>query len=127
MNKEKMRVLEMLDNGKITADEAANLLEVLGRSRFISDETRGDVEEKVNQFAQDLSKFAKDCGCKIQVLYKDAEPKLKKASQSVLAKAAAALDTLASNINESLEAEEACCGEEGCGCDGTPEDAPVEN
>jgi len=114
---EKMRVLDLLESGKITADEAANLLEVLGSSRIMSKETRENVEEKIQQFAQDVTKFAKEVGCKAQVLYKEAEPKIKKASQTALEKAAAALDNLACNISDSLDKAETCCGGEGdCTC-----------
>ena len=120
---EKMRVLELLENGKITADEAANLLEVLGRStRLVSKEARDNMEEKVQKFAQDVSKFAKDCGCKAQVLYKEVEPKLKKASKTALEKAASALDSLANNISESIKKDECCNGSDDCSCDVKTED-----
>jgi polyhydroxyalkanoate synthesis regulator phasin len=96
---EKMRVLDLLEAGKINAEEAAQLISSLGA------ETRepSNAEEKLRQFAQDCNKFAKDVGCKMQELYKDVEPKIKKASQSALEKAADALDNLACSINESLE------------------------
>ncbi|MCL2500556.1 MAG: hypothetical protein FWE90_09505 [Defluviitaleaceae bacterium] len=123
---EKMRVLDMLENGKITAEEAARLLETLGRSRLFDKEQRDNVEEKLRCFAADVNKFARDVGEKVQVMYKNVEPKIKKASQSALEKAAAALDELAQTIHSSLEksGEEACCEGEGC-CSG--EDAPREN
>jgi len=122
---EKMRVLEMLENGKITADEAAKLLEVLGKPAFMSKETRENVEEKLHHFAQDVTKFAKDAGCKMQELYKEVEPKIKKASQSALEKAASALDSLACSISESIEKDKACCGDENCECNADNE--PKEN
>ena len=127
---EKMRVLELLENGKITADEAANLLEVLGKStRIVSKETRDNMEEKVQKFAHDVSKFAKECGCKAQVFYKEVEPKLKKASKTALEKAALALDSLANNISESIKKDECCSGAEDCSCGVTCEDdnAPKPN
>jgi len=125
---EKMRVLEMLENGKITADEAAKLLEVLGGSRLMSRETRENVEEKFSQFAQDVNKFVKDVGCKAKDLYKDAEPKIKKVSQSALEKAAAALDSLACSISESIERaeKETTCFHPDCDC-AKDDDTPKEN
>ena len=122
---EKMRVLELLEAGKITADEAAKLLETLGNSRFVSRETRDNVEEKLHNFANDVNKFAKDVGCKMQEFYKNQEPKIKKVSHNALEKAAAALDSLAKSIGNSIDrAEEStsCCNEN-CNCD----DAPREN
>jgi len=122
---EKMRVLELLEGGKITADEAAKLIEALGTSSLMSQQTRDNVEERVNQFAGEVSKFAKDVGCKMQEFYKDVEPKLKKASQTALEKAAATLDNLACNIGESLEKD--CCGSEGCCASAEECDAPKPN
>jgi len=127
---EKMRVLELLEAGKITADEAAKLLEVLGGSRLMSKETRENVEEKLHQFAHDVGKFCKETGCKVKELYKDVEPKLKKASQSALEKAAAALDSLAHNISDSIEkskTEACCCSDSSCCCAPCDEDAPKPN
>jgi len=122
---EKMRVLELLEAGKITADEAAKLLEALGSSKLMSKETRENVEEKLHQFAKDVNKFAKECGCKMKEFYKAAEPKIKKASQTALEKAAAALDSLAHNIGDSLEKSEAACCDENCTCNN--DDAPKPN
>lgn len=122
---EKMRVLDLLESGKISAEEAAHLLEVLGSPKLVSKETRENVEEKVSQFANEVSKFAKDVGCKMQEYYKSVEPKLKKASQSALEKAAAALDGLAHNISDSLEKAE-CCGDPSCECN-KEADAPQPN
>jgi len=123
---EKMRVLELLEAGKITADEAAKLLEVLGSPRIMSKETRENVEEKLHQFAQDVNKFVKEAGCKMQEYYKVAEPKIKKASQTALEKAAAALDGLACSISDSIEKAEPCCGGE-CTCDTEEDNTPKPN
>jgi len=116
MSNEKMRVLDLLDAGKITADEAAKLIEAIGTSySFMSRDARDNVEEKLNSFTKEVTKFAKEVGCKVQDLYKEVEPKVKKASQNALEKCAAALDNLAHNVGESLE--ENCCEGEECCCD----------
>lgn len=130
---EKMRVLDMLDAGKLTADEAAKLLEALkgSGSTFMTKETRENVEDRLRCFAQDCGKFAKEVGEKAQVWYKGVEPKLKKAGHAALERAACVLEDLACTINTSLEKQE-CCGDEGCCC--APEtteccgdDGPKEN
>ena len=113
---EKMRILDMLESGKITAADAAMLLESVGKTqRFVSQETRENVEDKLQRFAQDCGKLAKEVGDKMHDFYKGVEPKLKKASQSALEKAACVLEDLASNISESLETVE-CCEDENCNC-----------
>ena len=125
---ERVRVLDLLESGKITADEAVKLLDALGQGgkKFIDQETKENIEEKLHQFAKDVNCFAKDVGCKMQDFYKEVEPKVKKASQTALEKAAAVLDNLAQSINDSMEkgAENGCCGKPDCTCD---DDAPKPN
>ena len=127
---EKMRVLDLLDSGKISADDAAKLLEALGASHsFIGNQTRDNVEEKLQRFAQDASKMAKEVGCKVQELYKGVEPKLKKATQTALEKTACVLEEVACSISASLEkVAEECCEDEACCCnDDCNDDAPTPN
>ena len=113
---EKMRILDLLEAGKITAADAAMLLDALGRSqKLVSKEARDNMEEKLQRFAQDCGKLAKEAGDKLHDFYKGVEPKLKKASQSALEKAACVLEDLAHTISESLEKAD-CCEEENCNC-----------
>ena len=119
---EKMRVLDLLESGKISADEAAKLIEAFGSGpRFMTKENRENIEEKLQQFSKDVNKFAKECGTKVHAFYKDVEPKLKKASYVSLEKCANVLDKLAKSIHESMEkskADESCC------CDSDDEPKP---
>jgi len=124
MADEKSRVLDMLNEGKITADEAVKLIEALGGGpRFISKERREDMEEKIHQFAKDVKRFAGNTGEKIKVIYHDVEPKVKEATKNALEKLASGLDGLAKKLNESLEKDCCCCDEveEKC-CDDKPVD-----
>ena len=117
---ERMKVLDLLEKGTISADEAAKLIESLGGPKFISKEKREDIEEKFQQFSKDVNKFAKEAGGKIQEFYKEVEPKIKKASYVALEKCANTLDSLAKSIHESLEKNKACCTDEVCTCDDEP-------
>jgi len=100
-NPEKMRVLDLLEAGKINADEAATLLAALNTGpRFITKQTRDNMEEKFKQFALDCNRFARSIGAKSKELYKDVQPKIKCASKAALHKAACALDKAAGNIND---------------------------
>ena len=132
MSNEKMRVLDLLDAGKITAEEAAMLLESLGKNQgFMSKETRENVEDKLQRFGQECSKLAKEVGEKVHVFYKGVEPKIKKVSQAALEKTACMLEDLACSISESLEKAECCCEDENCCCNKESEccegDGPVPN
>jgi polyhydroxyalkanoate synthesis regulator phasin len=127
MKQARMKVLEMLDAGKITADEAAKLMEAMKRSdghdTFIFDEeTKEQLEEKFARFTKNVDVFAKDFGSKVESAYREMEPKIKKASHVVLEKTAAIFDDISKSINESLEnarkaAEQAA---ENCDADDTP-------
>jgi len=140
MKQERLKILSLLEDGKITADDAAMLLEKLGQSdgnSFISEDTAEQVEEKLQRFAKSAEGFAKEFSSKVGCAYKDVEPKLKKASQTVLEKTASIVDDIAHALHESIEsakaraeeaekacAESACCEESGCECD---DDTPKPN
>jgi len=129
MRQERLKVLAMLEDGKITADDAATLLEKLNEAdsnHFISEDTAEYVEESLQRFAKNAEHFAKEFGQKAYSAYKDVEPKLKKASQTALEKTAAIVDEVAHALHESIEKaqaeEKACCKENDC-----DEDAPKAN
>ena len=116
MKQERLKVLGMLEDGKITADEASLLLEKLNQAdghHFISEDTAEQVEEKLHRFAKSAEGFAKEFGSKAAEAYKEVEPKLKKASQTILEKTAAIVDEIAHSLHETIEkhkAEQPCCG-----------------
>ena len=128
MKQERLKILSMLEEGKITAADAAMLLEKLGSSdsHFISEDTAEQVEEKLQRFAKSAEHFAKEIGHKVGEAYKDVEPSLKKASQAVLEKTAAVVDEIAHTLHESIEnakkraAEAECCEGTECCSDDTP-------
>jgi len=128
MRQERLKVLALLEEGKITADDAATLLGKLNEAdgqHFISDDTAEYVEESLQRFAKNAECFAKEFSEKAHKAYKDVEPKLKKASQKALEKTAAVVDEIAQALHESIEKaqaeEKACCKENDC------DDAPKPN
>jgi polyhydroxyalkanoate synthesis regulator phasin len=133
MKEARLRILEMLENGKITAEEAARLLETIqkgGREKFGEGEgfDRDAFEEKFRDFAKNAEKFAREFGAKATVVYKDVEPKLKKATKVVVEKTACLFDELAKNLNETVKKfeeeikAETCFDGEDCDCDDTPKE-----
>ena len=129
---EKMRILDMLEKGTITPDDAVKLMEAVGPSRppFINPQTRANMDERFQKFTKDVHIFAKDVGCKAQEFYKDVEPKVKKATQTALERTAAVLDSLAKKLNESLEScecDDPDCDDPDCDCKKTDDDKPVPN
>ena len=129
MKQERLKVLGMLEEGKISADEAGMLLERLNQSdhhHLISEETAEQVEEKLHRFAKSAENFAREFGQKAAEAYKDVEPKLKKASQTVLEKTAAIVDEVAHSLHESIESAKAKI-EEAEKAEDKPDDTPGPN
>ena len=123
MKQERLKILSMLEEGKISAEDAALLLDKLNQAaeahhHFISEDTAEQVEETLHKFAKSAEHFAKEFCSKAAHAYKDVEPKLKKASQTVLEKTAVIVDEIACSLHESIdnararaEAEKSCCSE----------------
>ena len=95
MEKERMQVLKMIDEGKITVEEGARLLDILTSQ---SDKRAAKMEEKFSKFSKDTKDFLKDMGSKINHLYEKAEPKVKAATKKAADKTA----DIAESISQSL-------------------------
>ena len=116
MKEERMQILKMVEEKIITVDEAARLFDSLGTASCKSEGR--EFEEKVAHFSKNVSVFAKDVGAKMEGAFRDVEPKVKKATRTVLEKTAVVLDDMARSINENLKKYEEECGCEcGCGCE----------
>lgn len=135
MKKERIKILEMLENGKINADEATKLLDALKNSAGHDWEdyyTEWDADEKLERFTKNVDSFARDFGSKVESAYKDVEPKLKKATKTVVEKTASIFDDISKSLNESLKKmdnDNCCCEHNDCDdnqdcCD---DDHPREN
>ena len=110
MRDERMKVLQMLDDGKIDAEQAEDLIIALAKSESSCkhhwhphiDIDKEKFNEKMSQFAESMDSFAKDVGSKAHEVYKDMEPKLKSAAKTVIEKTAALADEVSKNLNESI-------------------------
>lgn len=134
MKKERLRILDLLEQGKITADEASKLLEALKSPTVDFDDMESDfatdVEEKLNRFSRTMDSFAKDFGDKMSGTFKDVEPKVKNVTKHVISKTAAIMDEISKSLNESLksmEGKDCCCDEEKEECCCGNDDEPREN
>ena len=134
MKEERLMILNLLNEGKINADEAAKLLDALGKAagtedkRFRHGNARSgfyhaemedrDVEEKLKKFSQAVDNFSKDFGEKVSGTFKDLEPKFRRTAKTAMEKAAAVVDDLAKSLNESVrnmeERMKADCCEDDC-------------
>ena len=127
MRQERLKILALLEEGKISADEAAMLLDRLNEAdshHLFSEDTAEHVEESLQRFAKNAEHFAKEFGQRVGSAYKDVEPKLKKASQTVLEKTAAVVDEIAYALHESIE--KAQSESKSC-CEGEDDNTPKPN
>ena len=149
MKQERMKILELLDQGKINAAEAASLLEALkgndAHDRFWDEDTAKNIQEKVSKFSHNVEGLSKDVGDKLEAVFKEIEPKLRTATKVVVEKTAVIVDEISKSLSETLKnleersAEEQCCQEDECCedsgvaaesgecCCGDADDKPIEN
>ena len=129
MKQERLKVLTLLEEGKISADEANKLLDTLRQDdrHFISDDTAEQVEEKLQRFAKNVDGFAREFGHKVEKAYRDLEPRLKKASQIVLEKTTSVVDEVSKSLHESIDNARAKAEEEAAKADSDDDDTPMPN
>ena len=146
MKQERMKILELLDQGKITATEAASLLEALKagetKEHFWNEDTSSCFQEKVSKFSQNVEGISKDVGDKLEAVFKEIEPKLRSTTKAVVEKTAVIVDEISKSLNETLknfeqkhseeccdkndpaqnkpESSECCCEEENTDADNKP-------
>jgi len=97
MKEERLMILEMLKEGKISAEEAAKLLKTVGDSP--SREERA-LEDKFETFYMNVDSFAKDLKKRAETAYYKAEPKIKVATKKTLEKTV----DLMQDVSEKLKA-----------------------
>ena len=140
MKEERLMILNLLNEGKITASEASELLGALGKAVQAEykktkkgydfghhgwDYDDHDMEEKLKKFSQAVDNFSKEFGEKVSGTFKDIEPKVRKTAKTVMEKTASVVDELARALNESVknmeekmkaEKENCCCCDDDDDC-----------
>ncbi|HHW68533.1 SHOCT-like domain-containing protein [Defluviitalea raffinosedens] len=79
MSEEAKMILKMVDEGKITPEQAVEMLKAVGSDDVHSN--RSQNEHKGEEFVQDLDKWGKELAQKMGSAVKDLEPKLRKMMQ----------------------------------------------
>ncbi len=98
MKEERIMILKMVDEGKISADDGVKLLKALSRS--------ADAEEKI-------SKAAKHIKNKVSDFAKDAEPVVKKAAHDIKVKSGEMADEIGEKIKSKINKSKDSCDCEG--------------
>jgi transcriptional regulator len=98
MKDERMMILQMVSDGKITTDDGVKLLKALNKS--------ADTEEKV-------AKAAKQFKSKVSDIAKDAEPKVKKVAHELKVKSGEMADEIGGRLKARLNKDRDTCDCEG--------------
>ncbi|MCD8089063.1 MAG: hypothetical protein LUD81_00265 [Clostridiales bacterium] len=114
MKEERLLVLNMLNEGKITADEACKLLAALKGE----DKTNGEFGEKVGKYACDIRK-------KVSKLAKEAEPTVKKYAEAVGDKFEDIKENLKGKKSTAADEEEIIIVDETEEADGSSDDTNI--
>lgn len=91
MKDERIMILKMIEDGKISADDGVKLIKALHNV---------EGSETVKKVVKNIDGFAKDMKDKITEMAKDAEPKVKHATKVVVEKTGVVVDELGKNLKE---------------------------
>ena len=111
MKEERMLILRLLQENKISAEEAEKLLTALNHPTTSTMEEKDikrwnkDMERKLKDLGDTLEDWSKDFSKKIDGVMKEVEPKLKKVTQIVVDKTTSAFD----EISKEFKKEDQCC------------------
>ena len=83
MNEEKLMILKMVDEGKISTNEAVKLINALSEKK---PDRSIELEDKVQKATKAVDNFAKDVKTKVGEIAKNAEPKVRDATFAIVDK-----------------------------------------
>lgn len=90
MKDERMYILKMIEDGKISADEGVKLFAAITKNKQCKGKnqkdnfSKADFEEKMNKVAKATDSFAKEIKEKVETVAKDAEPKVKEVTRVIV-------------------------------------------
>lgn len=100
---ERIMVLQMLQEGKISVDDATKLLETLDSGKHHCDKKSHDIEDKIKKLSKCVDGIAKDLGDQFGNAYKNIEPKFKKSMQCVFQKTADVMHDLSKKLSDTSD------------------------
>jgi len=97
------RILKMLEENKITAREAKELLDALGNNYFYQEKQNKEFKNKLERFSKSAQSITKDISEQIGKTYKFLEPKVAKATCCVFEKTADIMQDLSYKIKKNFD------------------------
>ncbi len=95
MKEERMAILKMVEEGKISTDDAVKLLDSIAAQKKSS-----GFDEKINKAARSMDCFAKEVKEKVSEAAKDFEPKVKNTAKIIVEKTTAFVDELSQALKD---------------------------
>ena len=104
LKEERLLILEMISEGKISTEEAMKLLKTVGHTRDLSDEEEANTafEDKLDQFYDDVNTFTKDIKEKVGSAYETSKPVVKDGAKKFLTKTAQVLEGLSKKLEDEV-------------------------
>lgn len=103
LKEERMLVLNMVQEGKISVDEATRLLDNLRPNHNFNE--YGDSEsvfhKKINTISENVEELSKDIGDKLACMFKKFEPHAKSATKKVVEKTISVMNNISKALEES--------------------------
>lgn len=116
MKEERMKILKMVEDGKISVDDAAKLMESMRDAYFDEEYCENEFTEKMKRFGKDAEEFLKNVGCKMGEFAKDMEPKVKNVTRIVVSKTANIVEEVGKALGDCLNNLGGTCGEDNKDC-----------
>lgn len=123
MKEERMAILKMVEDGKISPNDAVKLMYALNNERPKRDFC---LEEKFNKASQAMDEFAKDVKEKVNTVAKEVEPKFKKTTHTIIEKTSQIVDELAQTLREAVNNVDDYTDETNENCDECKNDIDIE-
>jgi len=117
MKEERMKILQMVEDGKISVEEAGKLLEALN-VQYGADFCDGEeFADRMKEFCQNTEAFLKSTGGKIGEFAKDMEPRVRNVTKTVVSKTADIVEELGKALASCLNSLNNCDDKDAeCGC-----------
>jgi len=142
MGSSKGKILSMLEDGKISVDEAVRLLEAVAVTPPWADFDKENAQEQFKRVKGKADDLARTVRCKLNDTWEAVEPKVKHATRCAIAGTLDVVEKMSCALKDSLDkmAEEAeaaaaaaeecaeeCCAEASDSPEVNEDDKPVEN
>lgn len=108
MSSEREMILKMVEEQKISVDDAVKLFDALKgdpsfEKPFVDHK---ELENKINKFSSSVEGFAREVAVRMSETWRGVEPKVKKATKTALGKTKNAVDKLSKTLSDSMRSLE---------------------